>query len=164
MKRVISLIFAIFVMVGCAAYAATYMTLNAKEEILQGELLNASDTYKIAFYDSSSTCSASFGDSYTTTNLVGLVGGYTVSTNFTTNSLNTAAWIDDFSEESANVITLGTVTFSAASDCAIIYNDSHTTDDVLLIFDISPPIQPSSETVTLTFPTDDSDNAIIRLR
>lgn len=162
-KKFVFLTAAMMLLFASVAFGATYMPVTTKQEILKGDMLD-SQVYKVAFYTATATCDATF-TAYTATNEVGTAGGYNVgSTGFTTATSGTTAYIDDFTEETANVVTLTSATFGSAAACGIIYNDTHASDQVLIVFDISPTISPTAEDVTITFPTDDATNAIVRIQ
>lgn len=170
------------------AFSATYMPTTTKQEILKGDIQDG-HTYKIAFFGSTQTCDATFTAWSGTNEVSNTATGYSVGTSYTTAVSGTTAYIDDFSGEVANVITLSSATFSTNSDCTaantpadcctgsgtgtcgttgatcgIIYNDTHASDQALIVFDISPAILPTAEDVTITFPTDDATNAIVRIQ
>ena len=136
------------------AFAVTYVPTTTKQEILKGLMLD-SHTYKVAFYTSSATCTASFGASYTATYEVGTAGGYDIGT-FTTGTSGTAGTIEIFTGDSGSVssvtgdiITLPSLTFASPAACMVIYDDTHATDQVLVVAPISPTIQPAAEDVTI---------------
>lgn len=165
MKRLSCILTALLIALAPAvsAFGATYVPTTTKQEILKGDIQDG-HSYKVAFYTATATCDATFA-AYTATNEVGTAGGYAIgSTGYTTGVSGTTAYIDDFTEESANVVTLSSATFGSPAACGIVYDDTHASDQVLFAFDISPTIQPSAEDVTLTLPTDDASNAIIRIQ
>jgi hypothetical protein len=145
-----------------------------------GGLYQSTDTYKIAFYTDSATWDATT-EQYAATNEVSGsgygAGGFTLDS-FAFGTSSTTYWID-FADEVNNPVT-----FSAASTCVIIYDDtaadtsctgsdapwpccdgasSGTCQDAAIYVGTFTSVQPSAGTLTVTFPTADASNAIIRL-
>lgn len=155
------------------------ISTSAKGNWLSGLFLKA-DTYKIAFYADAATYSASTAQ-YSATNEVSgtgySAGGYALDS-LAYGTSSTTYWMD-FADEVA-----ATVTFSAASTCAVIYDDTAANtscsasgtpwpccsgsgagtcaDAVLGVFTFTS-VQPSAGTLTVTFPAADASNAIIRI-
>jgi len=143
-----------FALAPALSFGATFVPTTTKQEILKGLML-ASHTYKVAWYTSSATCTASFGAAYTVTNEVGTAGGYDIG-QFTTGTSGTAGTIEIFSGDAGavssvtgDIITFPSLTFATPAACGIIYDDTHATNQVLAVFPVSPPIQPTAEDVTL---------------
>lgn len=117
------------------------------------------DTFKAALYLASATINAST-TAYTTTGEVS-GGGYTAGgvtvTNATapTTSGTTAYWTPSAS------ITYTSVTLTTAFDCVLIYNSTQSNKAVSAHTFGSQTV--TSGTFTLTMPTNDSTNALIRL-
>lgn len=171
----------VFLLAGASAQAACTpgMSNSARGNWISGLFLKA-DTYKIAFYTDSATYSASTAQ-YSATNEVNgsgySAGGWALDT-LTYGTSGSTAWMD-WADEVNN-----TVTFSAASTCAVIYDDTAANtsctgtgapwtccsgsgagtcqDAVLGVFTFTS-IQPTAGTVTVTFPTADASNAIFRI-
>jgi hypothetical protein len=153
---------------------------QAKALMLEGAFTKA-HTYKLAFYTDSATWSATT-TAYSATNEVSgtnySAGGWTLDSLSVTTSGTTAFM--DFADEVNN-----TVTFTAASTCAMIYDSSisnstcsasgtpwtcctgsgtGTCTNAAIWIGTFSAIQPSAGTVTATFPTPDASNAIIRVQ
>ncbi len=184
MKRSITiliLIAALFAFVAPSAHAACTQAIStaAKGGWLTGLFLKA-DTYKIAFYTSTAAFDGATSQ-YTATNEVSgtnySAGGFTLDS-LTIGTSGTTYWMD-WADEVNN-----TITFTNASTCAMIYDatDKHTScsasgtpypcctgsqagcagDMTLAIFTFTS-VQPSAGTLTVTFPTADASNAVIRI-
>ena len=181
MKRFILAILAVLVFTA-PAYAActTALPTSAKGNMLAG-LFQKGDTYKIAFYTDTATFGASTAQ-YTATNEVSgtnyTAGGYTLDT-LAYGTSGTTFWLD-FADEVAN-----TVTFTTASTCVMIYDDTAsnsgctasgapypccsgsgagTCADAALYIGSITSVQPSAGTLTVTFPAADASNAIVRVQ
>lgn len=182
MKKVLAVL-AVLMLVLAPTLADAACTQNiansAKENWLTG-LYHFGDTYKIAFYTDSATYSKST-TAYSATNEVTgtnyTAGGFTLDTLAVGLSTDTAYM--DWADEVNN-----TITFDNASTCAMIYDDTaanasctstdtpwacctgagagNCTDAILAVFTFTS-VQPSAGTLTVTFPTADASNAIIRI-
>lgn len=120
---------------------------------------SAADSFKAALYLASATINAST-TAYTATGEVsgtGYTAGGVAVTNGTapTTSGTTAYWTPSAS------ITYTTVTLSTAFDCVLIYNSTQSNKSVSVHTFGSQTV--TSGTFTLTMPTNDSTNALIRL-
>lgn len=120
---------------------------------------SAADSFKAALYLASATINAST-TAYTATGEVtgtGYTAGGVAVTNATapTTSGTTAYWTSSAS------ITYTTVTLSTAFDCVLIYNSTQSNKSVSVHTFGSQTV--TSGTFTLTMPTNDSTNALIRL-
>jgi hypothetical protein len=152
---------------------------SAKGNFAAGLFLKT-HTYKIAHYADAATWSAATAQ-YSTTNELATSGNYTAGgpalDSLTYGTSGTTYWID-FADE-----TEATQTWSAASTCALIYDD--TVDDsgctasgtpypcctgsgtgtcanaVIGVF-VYASAQPSAANVTVQFPTADATNAVIK--
>ena len=118
----------------------------------------AADSFKAALYLTSATINAST-TAYTTTGEVtgaGYTAGGVVVTNATapTSSGTTAYWTPSAS------IVYSTVTVGP-TDCVLIYNDTQT-DKAVAAFTFSAQTV-TAGTLTLTMPTNDSTNALLRI-
>ena len=82
---------------------------------------------------------------------------YTLDTR-ASNSSGTTAWIDFADEVAAGV------TFTSAAKCVIIYNDTVVGDPAIYVGNLASAVQPSAGTLTVTFPTADATNAIVRVQ
>lgn len=127
-----------------------------KSEVLQGVHLST-DTYKIALYTSSATMDATTTVYSTTNEVVGAgytaggvtLSGYSVTTSGTTAILD---WTTDPSWASATITARG----------ALIYNSTKSNKAVYVI-DFGADKISTSGTFTVTLPTPDSTNGLIRL-
>lgn len=129
--------------------------LSYLAEILQGIHL-AADTYKIALYTSSSTLDGT-ATAYTATNEVtgtGYTAGGATLAGFAVNSGSGKAWLDftDPSWPSSTITARG----------ALIYNSSRSNKAVMVI-DFGSNITSTSGTFTVTLPTADATNALLRI-
>lgn len=120
---------------------------------------SAADSFKAALYLASATINAST-TAYTATGEVtgtGYTAGGVAVTNATapTTSGTTAYWTPSAS------ITYTSVTLSTAFDCVLIYNSTQSNKSVSVHTFGSQTV--TSGTFTLTMPTNDSTNALIRL-
>ena len=180
-KVLAALLFVTLLFAGAHVDAACTQAIStsAKGNWLGGLFLKA-DTYKIAFYADAATYSASTAQ-YSATNEVSgtgySAGGYTLDS-LAYGTSGTTYWMDFADEVSA------TTTFDAASTCAVIYDDTAAdtgctasgapwpccsgsgagtcANAVLGVFTFTS-VQPSAGTLTVTFPTADASNAIIRI-
>lgn len=182
-KRLMFVVVMILVMAGMASAACTSaITTQAKQLMMQG-YFQPGDTYKMAFYTNSASFAAA-STAYTATNEVTgtnySAGGYSLSGMVTTTSGTTAFW--DFTD-----VSQSTVTFDVASTCAIVYDATNhsasctasgapwacctgsgtgcTTGTLPIAFVLNfSSIQPSAGTLTVTWPTADATNAIVRIQ
>lgn len=173
MKRFLSLVTFLSVMaVAYVGFAANAMPVGTAADFLEGAI-NVDDSYYITFYDTdaSGACLDGTYDTFSATNQVGTSTGYALHTSgsYTTSTSGSVAFIqsESFSGVSSLVLTLSSATFTDA-DCLVIYQDTNSsggtnTGDVALYQSDITSISPSSEDVTITFPADDSSNALIRI-
>jgi len=132
------------------------MCTSFKSELLNKEHDLDTDTFKIALYTSSATLGAST-TAYTVSNEVSgtgyTTGGYTL-TGGTIATSGTTAYVD-FADPSWT-----SATFTARG--ALIYNTSAANKAVAVI-DFGGDFTVTAGTFTITFPTADASNALIRL-
>ena len=183
MKKVLAVLaimaFAVMPSVGHAA-CTQGISNYAKGGWLTG-MFHAGDTYKIAFYTDSATYTKATAI-YAATNEVSgsgySAGGFTLDTLAVT--LDTDTYYMDWADEVNN-----TITFAAASTCAMIYDDTtsaagcsaagvpwacctgsgagaNCVKAVLGVFTFTS-IQPTAGTLTVTFPAPAAATAIIRI-
>ena len=136
----------------------TAVCTSFKQELLTGthNFSNGGDTFKVALYTSSANLGAST-TAYTTSNEVsgtGYSAGGATLTNVTPTTSGTTA-IVDFNDVS---FTSSTIT---ARGC-LIYNSSDS-NKAVAVFDYGSDQASSSSTFTITFPTADASNAIVRI-
>lgn len=119
------------------------------------------DSFKMALYLASGSLGATTTVYSTTSELAGsgnYTQGGTAVTNATapTTSGTTAYWTPSASVSWANL------TSSGSFDCALLYNDTSATDLAVAVFTFGAQ-SITAGTFTLTMPTNDSSNALIRL-
>ena len=136
----------------------TAVCTSFKQELLTGthNFSSGGDTFKVALYTSSASLDAST-TAYTTSNEVsgtGYSAGGATLTNVTPTTSGTTA-IVDFNDVS---FTSSTIT---ARGC-LIYNSSDS-NKAVAVFDFGSDQASSSSTFTITFPTADASNAIVRI-
>ena len=136
------------------------MCTSFKQALLDGEMDFSSDTsqpFKIALYTSSADLSAST-TAYSTTNEISgtgyTAGGNTLTIASNSTTSGTTAFVDfsDTSWTSSSITARG----------ALIYK-SGGTDPSIAVLDFGEDKSSVSGTFTVTFPTADADNAIIRI-
>ena len=136
------------------------MCTSFKQALLDGEMDFSSDTsqtFKIALYTSNADLSAST-TAYSTTNEISgtgyTAGGNTLTIASNSTTSGTTAFVDfsDTSWTSSSITARG----------ALIYK-SGGTDPSIAVLDFGEDKSSVSGTFTVTFPTADADNAIIRI-
>ena len=167
MKTLFTIIFALWAGVVCAS---EYMPVTTAEEYIKGAM-NEDDTYKITFLTTSADCGntgyTGYGDvsAYEVGGIT--AGGHTIadaSYPIDTSVSGYVAGLEDFGSnyESSNQYTLTSQTWTAVADCVVIYNDSHTNDQILYMADLNTGIQPNNADVIVNFPPSGAANAILR--
>ena len=135
------------------------MCTTFKKELLQAKhnFSTGGNTFKLALYTSSATMSAAT-TAYTTTNEASgtnyTAKGGTLTKVEPTNSGTTA--ITDFAD-----LTFGTATITARG--CMIFNDTASGDPAVAVFDFGGDKTSTAGSFTITFPTADASNAIIRI-
>ena len=136
------------------------MCTSFKQALLDGEMDFSSDTshtFKIALYTSSADLSAST-TAYSTTNEISgtgyTAGGNTLTIASNSTTSGTTAFVDfsDTSWTSSSITARG----------ALIYKSGGTNPSIAVL-DFGEDKSSTSGTFTVTFPTADADNAIIRI-
>jgi len=136
------------------------MCTSFKQELLQAkhDFTNGTgNTFKLALYTSSATLGAST-TAYSATNEVsgtGYSAGGSALTNVTPTTSGTTAFTD-FDD-----LTFSTATITARG--ALIYNDTQAGDPSVVVLDFGSDKSSSAGDFTITFPTADASNAIIRI-
>ena len=135
------------------------LTTSFKKELFEAVHNFTSHTIKIALYDSTATLNAdtttySDGDTGQVANGNGYDTGGKELTKVAPASSGTTAFID-FSDT-----TWGSSTFTARG--ALIYNSS-ASNKTIAVLDFGSDKTTSNSTFTVTFPTGDSTNAIVRI-
>lgn len=146
------------------AFTGNYMCTSFKQQLLQAKhdfTASTGDTFKLAMYTNSATFDASTTD-YTATNEVsgtGYSAGGGTLTNVTPTTSGTTA-LTDFAD-----LTFSSATITARG--ALIYNTTTGagtgTTDTVLVLDFGSDQSSSAGDFTITFPTADASNAIIRI-
>lgn len=173
MKRVIGLVvFFVMVFVGIS-YAAPTMSPNAAVDFLEGDILDSGRAHFV-FYATSADGSCTDGTYNTYINTAQVPDATTEyeltdAAPWTATSSGRVAFIqsESFSQVTSLVMTISSATFSNA-DCIVLYydtdnDDEASTGDVALYMSSITSISPSAEDVNITFPADDSSNALIRI-
>jgi hypothetical protein len=135
------------------------MTTTFKQELMEGVHNFTSHTFKIALYTSSATLDAST-TAYSATNEVSgtgyTAGGNTLTVTGGAVSISgTTAYID-FSDT-----TWSTATITARG--ALIYNSTAAGDPAVAVLDFGADKTSTSGDFTVSFPTADASNAIVRI-
>lgn len=136
------------------------MCTSFKQELLQAkhDFTNGTgNTFKLALYTSAATLDAST-TAYTATNEAsgtGYSAGGSALTNVTPTTSGTTAFTD-FAD-----LTFSTATITARG--ALIYNDTQAGDPSVVVLDFGSDKSSSAGDFTITFPTADASNAIIRI-
>jgi hypothetical protein len=146
------------------AFTGNYMCTSFKQQLLRAQhdfTASTGDTFKLAMYTNSATFDASTTD-YTATNEVsgtGYSAGGGTLTNVTPTTSGTTA-LTDFAD-----LTFSSATITARG--ALIYNTTTGagtgTTDTVLVLDFGSDQSSSAGDFTITFPTADASNAIIRI-
>ena len=136
------------------------LTTSFKKELLLGNhnFTNSSgDTFKLALYTSSATLGATT-TSFTTTGQASgtnYTSGGANLTNVTPTSSGTTAFTD-FAD-----LTFSTATITARG--CMIFNDSASGDPAVAVFDFGGDKTSTAGRFTISFPTADASNAVIRI-
>jgi hypothetical protein len=136
------------------------MCTSFKQELLQAKhdfTASTGNTFKLALYTSSATLGAST-TAYSATNEAsgtGYSAGGSALTNVTPTTSGTTAFTD-FAD-----LTFSTATITARG--ALIYNDTQAGDPSVVVLDFGSDKSSSAGDFTITFPTADASNAIIRI-
>ena len=135
------------------------MATSFKKELLEGKhnfLASGGNSFKLALYTSSATMGAAT-TAFTTTNQASgtnYTSGGNALTNVNPSSSGTTAFTD-FAD-----LTFGTATITARG--CMIYNDTNA-DRNVAVFDFGGDKTSTAGSFTITFPTADASNAIIRI-
>ena len=135
------------------------MATSFKKELLEAKhnfLASGGNSFKLALYTSSATMGAAT-TAFTTTNQAAgtnYTSGGNALTNINPSSSGTTAFTD-FAD-----LTFGTATITARG--CMIYNDTNA-DRNVAVFDFGGDKTSTAGSFTITFPTADASNAIIRI-
>jgi hypothetical protein len=136
------------------------MATSFKKELMEGKhnfLASGGNSFKLALYTSSATMGAAT-TAYTTTNQAtgtNYTAGGNALTNINPSTSGTTAFTD-FAD-----LTFGTATITARG--CMIYNDTAAGDPTVAVFDFGGDKTSTAGSFTITFPTADASNAIIRI-
>jgi hypothetical protein len=136
------------------------MATSFKKELLEAKhnfLTSGGNSFKLALYTSSATMGAAT-TAYTTTNQAAgtnYTAGGNALTNVNPSTSGTTAFTD-FAD-----LTFGTATITARG--CMIYNDTAAGDPTVAVFDFGGDKTSTAGSFTITFPTADASNAIIRI-
>jgi hypothetical protein len=136
------------------------MATSFKKELMEGKhnfLASGGNSFKLALYTSSATMGAAT-TAYTTTNQAtgtNYTAGGNALTNINPSTSGTTAFTD-FAD-----LTFGTATITARG--CMIYNDTASGDPTVAVFDFGGDKTSTAGSFTITFPTADASNAIIRI-
>ena len=136
------------------------MATSFKKELLEAKhnfLASGGNSFKLALYTSSATMSAAT-TAYTTTNQASgtnYTAGGSALTNINPTSSGTTGFTD-FAD-----LTFGTATITARG--CMIYNDTASGDPTVAVFDFGGDKTSTAGSFTISFPTADASNAVIRI-
>ena len=136
------------------------MCTSFKKELMEAKhnfLLSGGDTFKIALYTSSATLSAAT-TAYSATNEVS-------GTNYTAKG-NTLTRIDPSSSGTTGFTDFADTTWASSTITArgaVIFNEDTTGDTSVIVLNFGADKSSSSGDFTITFPTADASDAIIRI-
>ena len=136
------------------------MATSFKKELLEGKhnfLLSGGSTFNLALYTSSATMSAAT-TAYTTTNEASGTN-YTAKGSALTRINPTTSGTTAFTDFAD--LTFGTATITARG--CMIFNDSASGDPTVAVFDFGGDKTSTAGSFTITFPTADASNAVIRI-
>jgi len=136
------------------------MATSFKKELMEGKhnfLASGGNSFKLALYTSSATMTAATTAYSTSQEASGTnyTAGGAALTNINPTSSGTTAFTD-FAD-----LTFGTATVTARG--CMIYNDTASGDPCVAVFDFGGDKTSTAGSFTITFPTADASNAIIRI-
>ena len=137
------------------------MCTSFKKELLEGKhnfMLSGGDTFKIALYTSSATLSAAT-TAYSATNEVADGGGYSAKGNTLTRIDPSSSGTTGFTDFADTTWASSTITARGA----VIFNEDTTGDTSVIVLNFGADKSSSSGDFTITFPTADASDAIIRI-
>ena len=136
------------------------MATSFKKELLEAKhnfLASGGNSFKLALYTSSATMTAAT-TAYVTTNEVtgtNYTAGGSALTNVNPSSSGTTGFTD-FAD-----LTFGTATITARG--CMIYNDTASGDPTVAVFDFGGDKTSTAGSFTISFPTANASNAVIRI-
>ena len=136
------------------------MCTSFKKELLEAKhnfLASGGNSFKLALYTSSATMTAATTAYSTNQEASGTnyTAGGAALTNINPTSSGTTGFTD-FAD-----LTFGTATITARG--CMIYNDTASGDPAVAVFDFGADKTSTAGSFTITFPTADSSNAVIRI-
>ena len=136
------------------------MATSFKKELMEGKhnfLASGGNSFKLALYTSSATMTAATTAYSTNQEASGTnyTAGGAALTNINPTTSGTTAFTD-FAD-----LTFGTATITARG--CMIYNDTASGDPSVAVFDFGGDKTSTAGSFTITFPTADASNAIIRI-
>jgi len=136
------------------------MATSFKKELMEGKhnfLASGGNSFKLALYTSSATMTAATTAYSTNQEASGTnyTAGGAALTNINPTTSGTTAFTD-FAD-----LTFGTATITARG--CMIYNDTASGDPTVAVFDFGGDKTSTAGSFTITFPTADASNAIIRI-
>ena len=140
---------------------AQAMCTSFKKELLEAKhdfSLSGGNTFKIALYTSSASLAAST-TAYTTSNEVASSGNYSAKGNTLTRVDPSSSGTTGFTDFEDTTWASSTITARGA----MIFNDSAGGDPSVVILDFGADKSSSAGDFTITFPTADASDAIIRI-
>ena len=145
------------------AFTGNYIPTSFKQQLLEGvhDFRTTGHTFKVALYTSSATFNAST-TAYTATNEIPASGTYSAGG-------GTLTCVDPTTSGSVGLADFADISFTGATITArgaLIYNSTpaHTyTDPVVAVLDFGVDRSDTAGVFTITFPTADLTNAIIRV-
>ena len=142
------------------AFSGNYMCTSFKAEVLRAthNFTNGTgNTFNVALYTNSATFNAST-TAYTTANEISGTG-YAPKGKSLTNVTPTTGGTTGFTDFAD--LTWGTATFTARG--ALLFNDSAAGDPTCLVLDFGSDQTSTAGDFKIIFPTNDANNAIIRI-
>ena len=141
------------------AFSGNFMCTSFKGELLEGthNFKTDGNTFKLALYTNSASFTAAT-TAYTTTNEVAASGSYALAGGALSKQGVTTSGTKAFTDFAD--LTFGTATITARG--CMIYNDTNA-DRNVAVFDFGGDKTSTAGSFTITFPTADASNAIIRI-
>jgi hypothetical protein len=142
------------------AFTGNFMCTSFKKELMEAKhnfLNSGGNTFKISLYTNSASFTAAT-TAYTATNEV-TGTGYTAAGNTLTRVDPTTSGTTAYTDFSDSTWTSSTITARGA----LVFNDSASGDPSVIVLDFSADKSSSAGDFTITFPTADASDAIIRI-
>ena len=137
------------------------MCTSFKKELMEAKhnfLLSGGDTFKIALYTSSATLSAAT-TAYSATNEVASSGNYSAKGNTLTRIDPSSSGTTGFTDFADTTWSSSTITARGA----VIFNEDTSGDTSVIVLDFGADKTSTAGDFTITFPTADASDAIIRI-